>query len=106
MCGLGVEDVPTLHAARQRGLIPQSVTELAIHGDLSRFVIPDFKLTPKHDVQLWGSKNKIIAKILATMFANRPIIDQKECIGCAECQKVCPAQENYHSEKNGKNSKR
>lgn len=92
LMNLGVEDVPTLHAARQRGLIPQSVSELTIHGDLSKFVIPDFKLTPKHDVQLWGSKNKIIAKVLATMFANRPSIDQKECIGCAECQKVCPAQ--------------
>ena len=92
LMNLGVNDVPTLRAAYERGLIPRSVSELAIHGELSRFVIPGFKLTPKHDVQLWGSKNKTIARILTAMFASRPWINRKGCIGCAECQKVCPAE--------------
>ena len=92
LMNLGSKDVPTLHAAYQRGLIPQSVSELSIHGDISQFVIPDFQLTPKHDVQLWGSKNKTITKLLSKMFASRPTINLKRCIGCAECQKVCPAQ--------------
>lgn len=92
LMNLKTEDVPTLQAAYVRGLIPQNASELSIHGELSKFVIPDFKLTPKHNVQLWGSKNKTIAKILSSMFASRPAINPKECIGCAECQKVCPAQ--------------
>ncbi len=91
LINLGSDDVPTLKAAHQRGFIPQNASELAVHGDISRFVIPDFKLTPRHDVQLWGSKNKIIAKMLSRMFASRPKIRANECIGCGECQKVCPA---------------
>ncbi len=92
LINLSMDDVPTLQAAYERGLIPQNASELAIHGDLSKFVIPDFKLTPKHDVQLWGSRNKAIAKILSSMFASRPAINPKECIGCTECQKICPAE--------------
>lgn len=91
LMNLGTDDVPTLKAAYERGLIPQSASELSIHGDLSKFVVSDFKLTPKHDVQLWGSKNRTIAKLLSNMFASRPAINLKECIGCAECQKICPA---------------
>ncbi len=92
LMNLGSDDVPTLKAAHQRGLIPQNASGLSVHGDISRFVIPDFKLTPKHDIQLWGSKNKIIAKMLSRMFASRPKIHASECVGCGECQKVCPAE--------------
>lgn len=91
LMNLGVPDVPTLKAAFERGLIPGDVSGLKIAGDLASFVVPDFKLTPKHDVKLWGSKNPVIAKILSKMFANSPRIGPDLCVGCGECANVCPA---------------
>jgi uncharacterized protein (DUF362 family)/ferredoxin len=91
LMNMGISDVPTLRVAFDRGLIPQNVSEISVFGDLPSFVIPDFKLTPKHDVTLWGTKNTTAARILSHMFASRPKVDRSLCIGCGECKTICPA---------------
>ena len=91
LMNLKPRDVPTLEAAVSRGLVPADVAALRISGDLDSFVIPDFQLTPKHEVTLWGSKDASIAKVLSGMFASRPKIARERCSGCAECKTVCPA---------------
>jgi uncharacterized protein (DUF362 family)/NAD-dependent dihydropyrimidine dehydrogenase PreA subunit len=91
LMNLTSEDVPTLAAAVKRGLVPACVKDLQVYGDLASFVIPDFQLTPKHDVKLWGTKNETLAKVLSGMFASRPRIAREHCSGCAECKKICPA---------------
>ena len=91
LMNLGICDVPTLQAALERGLLPNGVSELNTFGDLESFVIPDFQLTPKQDVQLWGPKNPAIVKVLTRMFASTPKISRRDCVGCGECKAVCPA---------------
>ena len=91
LMNLGVCDVPTLQAAVERGFAPMDVSGLTVFGDLESFVIPDFKLTPKQDVQLWGPKNPAIAKVLTKLFASTPKVDRTNCVGCGECKSVCPA---------------
>ena len=91
LMNLTANDVPTLAAAVSRGLVPQEISGLHVFGDLESFVIPDYQLTPKQDVTLWGSKNPTIAKLLSGMFASRPLIDRTRCVGCGECLRVCPA---------------
>ena len=91
LMNLTANDVPTLAAAVQRGLIPLEISDLNVFGDLESFVIPDYQLTPKQDVTLWGSKNPTVAKLLSGMFASRPLIDRNRCVGCGECLRVCPA---------------
>jgi uncharacterized protein (DUF362 family)/Pyruvate/2-oxoacid:ferredoxin oxidoreductase delta subunit len=91
LMNLTANDVPTLAAAVSRGLVPQEIGDLRVFGDLESFVIPDYQLTPKQDVTLWGSKNPTIAKLLSGMFASRPLIDHPRCVGCGECFRVCPA---------------
>lgn len=91
LMNMTADDVPTLSAAIKRGLVPACVQDLIVFGDLASFVIPDFQLTPKHDVTLWGTKNEALAKILSGMFACTPRITREHCSGCAECKKVCPA---------------
>ncbi len=91
LMNLSANDVPTLAAAVSRGLVPQEIGDLRVFGDLQSFVIPNYQLTPKQDVTLWGSKNPTIAKLLSGMFASRPLIDQPRCVGCGECFRVCPA---------------
>ena len=91
LMNLTVSDVPTLQAAFKRGLIVGDIAELNVFGDLASFVIPDFQLTPKQDVTLWGTKNAALAKVLSRMFASSPRINRERCSGCGECKKVCPA---------------
>jgi uncharacterized protein (DUF362 family)/ferredoxin len=91
LMNLGVQDVPTLRAAFERGLIPEDVSGLNTFGNLASFVIPDFQLTPKHDVKLWGSKEPMTAGILSRLFANSPRVDPDQCVGCGDCATVCPA---------------
>lgn len=91
LMGLSANDVPTLAAAVERGLIPLEVAQLDVHGELADFVIADIRHAAQHDIRLWGSTNKIAAKLLTRMFANRPVIESAACVGCGECQSVCPA---------------
>ncbi len=91
LMNLTASDVPTLQAAFNRGLIVGDIAELNVFGDLASFVIPDFQLTPKQDVTLWGTKNAALAKVLSRMFASSPRINRERCSGCGECKKVCPA---------------
>jgi uncharacterized protein (DUF362 family)/Pyruvate/2-oxoacid:ferredoxin oxidoreductase delta subunit len=91
LIGLTADDVPTLHAACERGLIPHSVEKLTIHGELAPFVIPDFKLIQKHGIQDWGFESKLFKAVASRALASRPLVKKKECVGCGECKNVCPA---------------
>ena len=42
LLGLTAQDVPTLAAARRRGLIPDAVDQLSVSGDLAAHLVPDF----------------------------------------------------------------
>lgn len=91
LIGLKADDVPTLRAAHARGLIPESVEELTIFGELSPFCIPDFKLIPQHRIESWGGKGKLFGALATRMFASRPLVEKEGCIGCGECKNACPA---------------
>jgi len=90
LMNLGAQDVPTLHFAHERGLVPGDVSELTVYGDLESFVVPDFKLTPRQSIT-WTSRNKAVAKLLSGMFKCKPDIETVKCIGCGECDRICPA---------------
>ena len=91
LIGLTLDEVPTLHAACERGLVPDSVDKLTVHGELERFVIPDFKLIPKHGIQDWGVNGKLFKFVASRALASRPLVIEKECVGCGECKNICPA---------------
>ncbi len=95
---IGVErsEVPTLEAALERGLIPERVEALEIHGDLTRFFVPDFKkietknrLLFQDDVR--GPIGKLVSPFLRNVLASRPEVTRSECIGCQKCAEICPA---------------
>ena len=91
LMNLTADDVPTLKTAVKRNLVPESVEQLHVYGDLQSFVVPDFQLTPKQDIKFWGTKNELLSKVFTGMFASRPLVEREKCIGCGECKKVCPA---------------
>ena len=61
LIGLKADDVPTLAAARRRGLIPQTAEELNVHGDLNAFVCPDFdNIRHFHAIRFYGTDSSAV----------------------------------------------
>ena len=95
---LGIErsEIPTLEAAAERGLIPDSVQELEISGALASFIVPDFvKMETKNGLlfqnALPGPLGKLLSPFMMRHIASRPQVKKAECIGCEKCARICPA---------------
>ena len=94
--GLNKENVPTLEAAFERGLIPATAEELNVWGDIESLVIKDYKNIPAHtSVEFKKDSTKFFGKMagLITSSALRsiPALKSKECVGCGVCRDICPA---------------
>ncbi len=94
--GIARSEVPTLDAALERGLIPKSVEDLDIWGNLSEFHVPDFKkIETKNDIlfqdDFSGLPGKIVSPFLRRHLASRPKLKKDSCIGCKKCAEICPA---------------
>ena len=90
------EDVPTLEAAYERGLIPSTVQELTVSDGWEKFICPDFETIGAKRGLLFtdessGIVGKLWAKIMKAAVQPRPRVQAEDCIGCGECSKVCPA---------------
>ena len=96
LIGLTADDVPTLQAARVRGLIPETAEELEIAGDAAPFIIPDFKTMPAQSSVFFrkggdGPIGKLVDAFLFHALTPCPKVKKNECIGCGKCAKICPA---------------
>jgi ferredoxin len=90
--GLSASEVPTLQAARERGLIPDSLDKLAVYGDVDAMVIPDYKNIAVKRSLLFDNKSKLFGKVARSVLEARPTVKPKECKGCEKCKQICPAQ--------------
>lgn len=95
LIGLKREDVPTLEAALERGLIPASVEELKVEGEPDAFVIPDFQRIVTGNSHLFrgnGSslRHRAQGLLLEKLLAQRPALKKGQCVGCGVCQGICP----------------
>ena len=96
LIGLKIDDVPTLQAAKLRGLIPETAEELAVAGDAAPFLIPDFKTMPAQSSVFFhkagtGFIGRIVDTFLFRALTPCPKVKKNECIGCGKCAKICPA---------------
>ena len=94
--GIARQEVPTLEAALERGLIPETVEGLEIVGDPDAFTVPDFeKLVTKNDLLfrsvLPGRAGELMGGALHKLLGSKPAVSAGECVGCAKCRSVCPA---------------
>lgn len=96
LIGLKAQDVPTLKAAAERGLLPADLSALSVFGDSARFRIPDFKTVPaQSDVffhvlgdGIFGKAADLVASRVVTPY---PKLVPSACVGCGKCSQICPA---------------
>ena len=84
LIGLQVQDVPTLLAARRRGLLPD---EMAVYGDPA---VPAQSSVFFHVAgdSLFGKAVDLVASRILTPF---PKLKADDCVGCGKCAGICPA---------------
>ena len=90
--GLSQSEIPTIGAARERGLIPESIDDLKIFGDIDALVIPDYKNIAVKRGLLFDSRSKLFGKIAKSSLEAKPTVKKKDCRGCKKCMQICPAQ--------------
>lgn len=90
--GLEPDSIPTLGAARERDLIPDSIDELTVRGDIDSLIISDYNNVAVRNSLLFDSKSKLFGKIARKCLEAKPKVKNKECKGCKKCKEICPAQ--------------
>lgn len=96
MIGLGPKDIPTLSTAVTRNLVPATVEEINVIGDLSEYTISDYKTVPSQSNVFFavlgdGVPGKIADFVAGRVIAPFPKLTPDMCIGCGKCKSVCPA---------------
>ena len=96
LIGLNRKDVPTLQAAHERGLIPDTAEELSISEGWQDFICPDFQtVVERRDLLFRGDNRSLMGKltgaVIKAAMQPRPKAEENSCIGCRQCANVCPA---------------
>lgn len=91
LIGLSIDEVPTLSAAHECGLIPKTVGELVVHGDLASLSVKDFENIPVHKSLAFEGKGKLAAGFVKYALRANPKLKPRICVGCRECERICPA---------------
>ncbi len=90
--GLNHMDVPTIRAAINRNLIPNSLDDVCVYGNLEKLKAVNFDVSaPKGIKFLSGTKFLIAQNFIEACLANKPKLESKKCVGCAKCASLCPA---------------
>ena len=89
--GIPKENLPILSAAIRRGLCPDSIDAMDIHGDPEKFVIPDFDNIARPSGLLFDSKSKLLGGIISKALRAHPKVYPTGCVGCGVCRDICPA---------------
>ena len=96
LIGLDPNKIPTLQAAVSRGLVPDSLEQIDIIGPWQDVCISDYQLVDgtrslQFNQDSKSALGKTVAKIMQNVLASKPMLKKESCIGCRECQKICPA---------------
>lgn len=94
--GLPPACIPTIAAAQELGLCPTEPGDITTNEPWQSFIVPDFEnirnaealAQQDGNVALWGRMKDRLMKVF---MRSRPAVQKDECIGCAECGRICPA---------------
>ena len=94
--GIDPIGVPTISAAVERGLSPESVEGVKVFGEPEKFYLTDFEtVTEKRSLEFTGNgKNpikRLFGRIAGAILKTRPVLKKDLCVGCGVCKNICPA---------------
>ena len=95
LIGLHIHEVPTLHAAAVRGLLPEDAEQICVFGNPDRFTVPDFKTVPAQSSVFFhvlgeGIPGKIMDFVASRVMTPFPKVIPSVCVGCGKCAQICP----------------
>lgn len=80
-----------LSHAMERKLCPDTVAQLTIMGDsIASHVIADFKQPKSKSVDFIDKVPKPLRPLAKKVATPKPVIRQKDCVGCGKCAESCP----------------
>ncbi len=88
--GIDPLSVPTVADCVNRGLLEKDLSGIEIRGQAIEAVKPEsFRVPPgrPHPFPRWAMPLMPVAKYL---LSTRPRINRKKCVGCGDCERVCP----------------
>ena len=96
LIGLRREEVPTLEAALERGLIPPGAEDLVVAGDPASFALPDFqRIATGNSLLFQGDGTSLVkrlrGRLIGYLLTQRPGLNAAKCVGCTLCAQICPA---------------
>ncbi len=92
LIGLSEDAVPTLTAARERGLIGEDFPLVTVGvTDADEYAVKDFEHVAVRHGHLFDSRGKLVSRTLQALLTSRPKLKTGECIGCGKCERICPA---------------
>ncbi|MCL2416067.1 MAG: DUF362 domain-containing protein [Defluviitaleaceae bacterium] len=87
---LDFDRVPTIVQSQKRGLSPASLNQAEMLGNpISDFAVTDFEIPETKIVSV--PKNPLLAGITNKFLQPRPKFLKNLCIGCGDCERLCPA---------------
>jgi uncharacterized protein (DUF362 family)/NAD-dependent dihydropyrimidine dehydrogenase PreA subunit len=88
IAGFAPMEVPTVKLAHERGIGPDSLTDITVYGEeVEPLIMKDFK---KPKTMMRFRMPPFLANRLKSVIAVRPRIDTARCKKCGECAKDCP----------------
>jgi uncharacterized protein (DUF362 family)/NAD-dependent dihydropyrimidine dehydrogenase PreA subunit len=92
MVGGEPDDVWTVRAATERGLLPrEGIDGIDVLGEpMESVMMDDFRMPPK--LKRLGAAPSFLANIIAEGMARKPVFDDGRCVSCGRCVEICPAE--------------
>ena len=95
MLGLSVDDIPTLQAAKRRGLLPENEADLSVTGDGADVKAESFERILNRNSTLFSETDTAFGRLqrrfLTMALGTKPVVKKAECVGCRHCAEICPA---------------
>ena len=93
LMGFDPLDICTIRGAVERGYLDQDLTDVRVIGARTEdLALPDFKKPSTYVPGQQHEQGRLIRTVgkLARAYALRPEVITERCVGCGQCEKVCP----------------